>query len=227
MTTRPRRRIGSTDRRATPGRIDLRLRRLALQVALALVLGSGAATLASATPSTDFSFFGADAVVIEFDEIAMPQSTVVTNQYAGSGVTFTPNVWFENHRAPIGWDGANIANFQTGTTTVNPSVDFVFSGNVDGAAFEWAANGGNTFLLEADLGGSVDESLTHTQAGCCAAQVLGFENVVFDTLRVTHQSGGSQFFIADRLTFHLVPEPGTALLLGLGLALLPGATSRL
>lgn len=173
-------------------------------------------TTALATPSTDFSYFDTDAIVLDFNEIPMTQSTVITNQYAATGVTFSPNVWFENHRGSVGWDAHNIANFLTSTTIVNTTVDFVFSGTVSGAAFEWASNTGSSFLLEAIAGGSVVESFTHNQAGCCAAQVLGFEDIDFDTLRVTHQSG-SDFFIADRLTWQPVPEPSTALFLGLGL----------
>ena len=190
---------------------------------LGLCLGS---SIAGATPVTDFSFFGADSVVLDFNEIAMAPGTVVTDQLAGLGVSFSPNVWFENNRGAVGWDDHNIANFLTGTTISNPVVDFIFSGPVDGAALEFAGNAGNDFLFEAILSGSVVESFVHAQAGCCAAQVLGFQEIEFDTLRITHQTGGSTFFIGDRLSFHVVPEPGTAALLGLGLVGLSGAARR-
>lgn len=184
------------------------------------------ASLAAAIPSTDFTFFGPGSISLEFNEIPMAQSTVITTQYATTGVTFSPNVWFENHRAAVGWDNHNIANFLTGTSTVNPSIDMVFSTTVDGAAFEFAANGGNAFLFEAVLGGTTIETFVHTQVGCCAAQILGFEATSFDTLRVTHQSGGSAFFLADQLTWHPIPEPSIALLLGLGLATMPAGARR-
>lgn len=190
---------------------------------LGLCLGS---SIASATPVSDFSFFGADSVVLDFNEIAMAPGTVVTDQLAGLGVSFSPNVWFENNRAAVGWDDHNIANFLTGTSISNPVVEFIFSGSVDGAALEFAGNAGNDFLFEAILSGSVVESFVHAQAGCCAAQVLGFQEIEFDTLRITHQTGGSTFFIGDRLSFHVVPEPGTAALIGLGLVGLSGTARR-
>ena len=171
---------------------------------------------ALATPANDFSWFDGDSIALDFDEIAMPQSTVIDTQYAGYGVSFSPHVWFENHRGALGWDDHNIANFLTGTSTANPTVEFRFSTEVSGAAFEWASNTGSRFLLEALLGGGVVESLLHDQATCCGAQVLGFEDVRFDTLRVSHQAG-SNLFIADRLTWEPVPEPSTGLLTGLGL----------
>ena len=173
--------------------------------------------LASATPATDFSYFDGSAISLDFDEITMPQSTVLTNQYAGFGVVFSPNVWFENHRSNLGWDNHNIANFLTGTSTANPTVEIVFSQNVTGAAFEFAANTGSRFRFQALLDGSVVERFNHRSTGCCAAIVLGFEDVEFDTLRITHRSG-DDFFIADNLTWQPIPEPGTALLIAFGLA---------
>jgi len=201
------------------------LRRVAwlAPAALALCLAGG---VASATPVTDFSFFGTDSVVLDFNEIAMAPGTVVTDQLAGLGVRFSPNVWFENNRAAVGWDDHNIANFLTGTTTSNPVVEFLFSSTVDGAALEFAGNAGNDFLFEAILAGSVVESFVHAQAGCCVAQILGFQEVELDTLRITHQAGDSTFFIGDLLSFHVVPEPGTAVLVGLGLFGLSTAAGR-
>ncbi|HKK50923.1 MAG TPA: hypothetical protein VKA74_05015 [Myxococcota bacterium] len=193
---------------------------LGLSAILGLVLGS---SVARATPATDFSFFGPDAISLDFDEIRLSAGTVLTTQYAGFGVEFSPNVWLEDNRRPVGWDRRNIANFLTGTSISNPSVDFLFSRTVDAAALEFAGNAGNDFLFEAILGGSVVESFMHAQAACCTAQILGFEDIEFDTLRITHDSGASPFFIGDALTWQVVPEPGPALLVALGLALMPGS----
>lgn len=176
------------------------------------------AVAAFATPATDFSFTDATTRALDFNEIVMSQSTVITNQYQSShGVSFSPNVWFENHRSGIGWDDHNIANFLTGTSTVNASVDIIFSAQVTAAALEFTGNNGNSFTFEALLGGSVVESNTVTIATCCAAEIHGFRDVTFDSLRISHAAGGSQFFIGDQLTWNPVPEPGTAILVGLGL----------
>lgn len=186
-------------------------------VLLPLLLAGLLPSLASATPATDFSYFDSDAVSLDFNEITMAQSTVITNQYAGFGVLFSPNVWFENNRGNLGWDNHNIANFLTGTTTANTTVEIAFSQNVTGAALEFAANTNSRFRFQALLDGSVVERFNYRATGCCAAVVLGFEDIEFDTLRITHRNG-DDFFIADNLTWQPIPEPGTALLLVFGLA---------
>lgn len=187
-----------------------------LVAALLLALASSTST---ALPATDFSFADASTLSLDFDEIAMSQSTVITNQYeAGYGVTFSPNVWYENNRGALGWDGHNFANFQTGTTTANATIEVIFSGTVNAVAMEFAANTGNSFEFTALRGGAVVETTVFAYGTCCTPDVYGFRDIEFDTLRVTHDSGGSSFFIADQLTWNPVPEPGAAVLLGLGLA---------
>ncbi|MEM9175988.1 MAG: hypothetical protein AAGC67_12205 [Myxococcota bacterium] len=199
--------------------------RLAAFATLALALP---VSFAHATPATDFSFADAGTLSLEFDEIAMAQSTIITDQYeADYGVRFSPNVWYENNRIPLGWDGDNFANFQTGTSTVNATIEIIFSGIVTAAALEFAANDGNAFEFTALRNGSVVESTVFTYGVCCTAAVYGLRDVEFDTLRISHSSGDSPFFIADELTWNplATPEPGTALLVGLGLGTLAAGRS--
>ncbi|GEM_PF-6124813 len=191
-------------------------RRRLLSVVAALSILSFAPS-AAATVATDFSFANASTNSLDFSEITMAAGTSITNQYApGFGVSFSPNVWFEDNRTGLGWTD-NIANFMSGTSTSNPVVEIAFSVSVTAAAFEIAANNNTSFLLEAVDSGAVIESFVFTDTACCAAHVVGFQDSSFDTLRITYQSGARDFFIADNLAWNAVPEPSTATLLALGL----------
>jgi len=179
---------------------------------------------AQATQIMDFSFSDASTQSLDFNEISMTRGTTITDQYqAGYGVSFSTNVWFEDHRSGLtGWDTHNIANFLSGTSTSNPTVEIIFDGSVNAAAIAFTGNRDTSFLFEAVSAGSVIESFVFNEAECCAPQVLGFANSDFDAFRITAQSANT-FFIADDLRWNsnAIPEPSTLLLTMLGLALLP------
>jgi hypothetical protein len=76
-----------------------------------------AVTSAQATPIIDGSFavFSGAETVVDFDEIALTPFQTVTTEFSAFGITFAPNVWFENTRFFPNFDGASLANFRSST----------------------------------------------------------------------------------------------------------------
>lgn len=188
-------------------------------LALAGLLALSLATSAEAVPILDGSFagFSGTETVIDFDEIPLVPFQSVTNEFAGLGISFSPNVWFENTRNFPNFDGASMANFRSSAApggalpAIAFSVSFV-SSMTDFAAF-FASNSGQTITLTAFLGATFVESLTFTDTACCDGHVLGFSGILFDRITIT----GSDLIIFDEFHFENVAEPATALMLVLGL----------
>ena len=161
---------------------------------------------------------------ITFDEVALVNGQVVTNQFAAFGVTFSPNV-FEDTGSPrptTGFSGQSLANFTSGTNAVTP-FEIRFTNDVSraGAFFEFDI--GNAVTFEALLDGSLVETFLFTEPSCCTTGTfIGFQGTVFDTMRVG--IAGSTLGIFDDLRFttfesaQAVPEPTSLLLFGTGAA---------
>lgn len=184
------------------------------------LLAFALASSAAAVPILDGSFagFSGGENVVDFDEVALTPWQSVTNEFAGLGISFSPNVWFENNRTFTNFDGASMANFRSSASAGGfvPAAAFSIgfaSSMTDFAAF-FASNSGQTITVTAYLGASMVESLTFTDTVCCNGHVLGFSGIGFDRIDVS----GSDLIIFDELHFENVAEPATALMLVLGLA---------
>ena len=190
---------------------------------------AASATLLFAAPAAalpivdgDFSGLSGGETIIGFDEIALTPFQQVTGEFAAFGVSFSPNVWFENTRFFANFDGASVANFRSSAAPGGalPPTEFTLSFSTemsDFAAF-FATNAGNTVTLEAFLGTNPVEMLSFVDATCCGGHVLGFSGIVFDSIRVS----GTDLIIVDELHFEntappAIPEPGTSALLLPGL----------
>lgn len=155
---------------------------------------------------------------LTFDEIILPMNTSVTNQYAGLGVTFSPNVFYSPQTTFGNVQGNDIGNFTfTGGGPISP-VTFNFTSPLTGAAFSFDADG-TPYLFQAFLGGTLVDSFTAT-VGVSTNDFYGFNNITFDSIVITDEgSGGGPFWVADNIQFGstaATPEPGTFALLGLG-----------
>lgn len=157
------------------------------------------------------------AFTVTFDDITFAQGTLITNQYASEGVTFSNLVY--DGQAPStccnGIDNNLLANFdQSG---VNPLVNpftITFTTVQNSAAFAIATNAATT-TFTAFLGGTqVDTFTSPTSFDSSTPFFFGFTGENFDSIQIT--VGGDQGALIDNIQLGTAatPEPSTLLLVG-------------
>ncbi len=166
--------------------------------------------------------------VIGFDEVAVANGGAVTNQYAGLGVSFTPQLVYLNSVSPrAGFAGPALVNFQRGQTggfDIFDPFSIIFTSAVEAASFAFTRQGSTKF--EAFLNGSLVESFTATTF-LNSTNFFGFSGSLFDEIRLTAEVG-SRFAALDTLAIKdaqtrvaVTPLPASAwMLLAAILALL-------
>jgi hypothetical protein len=88
------------------------------------------------------NFFGLSkpGQTLTFNEVALPTDTVVTDQYAGLGVTFSPLVYYSPQTGFPGIVGHDIGNVTFSGNLVDPTTSSHFSQPLTDAAFAIAAD---------------------------------------------------------------------------------------
>jgi len=194
------------------------------------VCALGFATAASAAPIIGSpTGLASPTSTITFDDMGNLQGQLVTNQWAAQGATFTNVGWDGGNlgqNSAIGFSGGSIINGVQGFPNGLP-VTISFSSAVTEAAFA-AVDQNATWKIESYLGGALVESFNTAINFSPGAGFLGFENSLFDEIRLTTLSGGSNALALDTLQFStaaVVPEPGATALFAVGL-LVAGALTR-
>jgi hypothetical protein len=160
---------------------------------------------------------------IDFSEVAVADNTPLTTQFAGFGVTFS-DLFYNACPAscvvtPPSGAKPDIENFpDANSEAFVPSSTLSFTAPVDGAAFQWAPNGGASYTLSAYLGATLVESFsvsvdTNAINGVSGWGYYGFDGIVLDRIVI---AAGNAFLIDNLETGSPVPEPTTLLLLGSG-----------
>lgn len=164
--------------------------------------GAGGFTFASGVTLTgpNASVFNGDPFIHDFSSGSPPANGWGANGSIGSA-------------ADVPFGSAYLGIFEpVGFTAV---MEFTFAAPVDQVGLYFSGSAGTTVRLDVYVGGVLVESsgdlLTGPVAGW-ANSFVGFEQIGIDRIVVTGQDFG-----IDNLTFATNPEPGTALLLGLGL----------
>ncbi len=152
--------------------------------------------------------------------------TVITNQYAGSGVTFGPN--YEYFLGST----SNLGPIQAGylrniSEVVQPGAIF-FTSPVSDAVFSWRTDSGLTTFKAYLDGVSVETPLiapSNMDLGAGLGKFYGFENIVFNEIRLSRVSFFGGNFTLDNLQYKLadvspVPLPAALPLYGSGLAII-------
>ena len=161
---------------------------------------------------------------IRFDEAGLDPGTLVDNQYADLGVTFSPNMW----QSPQDLSGLEIFNIDENwlgnflNDTLNP-ISINFESAVEGASFSLITNASET-QFTALLDGEVVETAFAFTELTNPNNFYGFEGIVFDEIEVFVDPASNGALGIDNLSFTAIPEPGVGVVLAMGLV--AGASRR-
>jgi len=151
------------------------------------------------------------AVTISFTEYGILQDTVLTNQYAALGVTFSSGM-YEAGSGGVGSPGDAAANFLAGQAATTP-FSLYFTSIQSSAAFILVTNAG-TSTFTALLGGSLVDSFS---ASSGPQRYYGFTGENFDQIQIAPGGVGNVGVLTRIELGPAVPEPSTYALLGTGL----------
>jgi hypothetical protein len=147
------------------------------------------------------------AVTINFTEYGILQNTVLTNQYAALGVTFSSGMY------EVGSPGDAAANFLPSGGAATTPFSLYFTSVQSSAAVILVTNEG-TSTFTALLGGSLVDSFS---ASTGPQRYYGFTSENFDQIQIT-PGGFLNVGVLTRIELGpAVPEPSTCALLGTGL----------
>jgi hypothetical protein len=185
------------------------------------LLGAFATPVAASPINGSPTGLAAPTSTITFDEVVLPMDTSVTNQYASLGVTFAPNVYYSPQTGFPNINGNDAGNFTSGGAgPINP-VTMTFSQPLTGVAFNMAADE-TPYTFTSFLGGNPVESFTTSVGASSSSNFYGFQNSVFDSIRISQAgAGGGPYWLIDNIQLGAAaatPEPATLAVFGLMVA---------
>ncbi len=155
-------------------------------------------------------------VSIDFEEGAIPASTVVTTQFAG--VTFgdgSNDFIMDTGGAGTGTQHIVGRFLQSANTVVAPGA-IKFDKQVSAAGFNLRTNP-DTTTFTAFLNGVFVESFNAATNLTTSSNFYGFTGIIFDEIQFDMAIVGQQGFNLDNLEFVTVPAPSALFLIGAGL----------
>ena len=191
------------------------------KLTIVAVLSLGVAGAQAASIKNSFGLTSPDQA-LTFDEVVLPINTVVTNQYAGFGVTFSGSggsQWdYEIGSVLNNISGGSLNNFPGGSQT---PLFIEFAAQQAAAAFAMVTNSGtSTFTaLLGGTGGAIVESFSSATSTSDINNFFGFKGITFDTIKID-VGGSNNAMLLDNLqniAADPVPEPASVMLLATGL----------
>jgi hypothetical protein len=193
-----------------------------------VALGLMVSASAFATSLNNGTGLSSPAETITFSEDVLPNGTLVTNQWAAFGVTFTGMDYNGTNAGPFpNIDNNDLSNFgSTGTVLANGNpFSMFFTSPQTAVAFALITNPG-TSTITAKLGGSTVASFTPGTTFNSAIDFYGFTGITFDEIDVLVNAASTTARIDNlQIGTSAAPEPGAFWLLMTGLAALMGAAA--
>lgn len=190
-------------------------RRLLLAFAALVLTGTLRAQLTIITSTTAFD--GSEQVQ-GFNTLV--QGEAILTQFSAQGLTFSTGLYGSTNSGdtrlyPNNADGVIATNFITTSPLLTWTITFTNPEAKVGFLVEM--NVGDSVTLAPSLGGVAHGTVTYNSAGVTPVFFGVADAGGFDTLTFTVSGPDNHFFAMDNFRYQAVPEPETALLLGLGL----------
>jgi hypothetical protein len=153
---------------------------------------------------------------ITFDEIVLNTGALVSNQYAGLGVSFSPSVLYSPQTGFSNIQGNDVGNFFNGSSPVDP-VTLNFTSAETSVAFAMVSNS-SSYQFQAKLNNTLVDSFTST-VGTGSSDFYGFTGETFNSITIT-SLGNPDFWLIDNIELGkavAAPEPASLALLGVGM----------
>jgi hypothetical protein len=135
--------------------------------------------------------------VVDFSEMRIVDSSIVTDQFSQYGVTFIPNLFYRTADHPD-WASVSGPNLRTGDPEVNP-FSIRFNEAHLSAAVVLIAQPATPATITAKLGGVDVESFETIISIDNPNQYFGFEDILFDEIEVSY-SGATRLRV-DNVQF--------------------------
>jgi hypothetical protein len=152
-------------------------------VALLTFIGASSTALAESIDLSEEGLEGPEST-ITFDEVDIADTAEVTNEFAGFGVTFEPNLFLRVGDHPD-WQNIEGPNLRTGDPEVNP-FSIKFGNALTSAAFVAIAQPPTPTTITAKRNGVEVESFETTVSIDNPDNYFGFEDITFDEIEVEY-----------------------------------------